>query len=67
VDELTMDGDITSQFAYGDRTEWLRTFFFNVCAHDDGRAWSTPWVIDDPKVYFVKRQVAATPKAPTKR
>jgi hypothetical protein len=24
-------------------------------------------VIDDPKVYFVKRQVAATPKAPTKR
>ena len=29
---------------------------------DDGRTWSTPWVIDDPKVYFQKRpQMATTP------
>jgi hypothetical protein len=67
VDELTMDDHITSQFPYGYRTELLKTFFFNVCTKDDGKTWSTPWVIDDPKVYFVKRQVAATPKAPTKR
>ena len=67
VDELTMDDHITSQFPYGYRTETLKTFFYNVCTKDDGKTWSTPWVIDDPKVYFVKRQVAATPKAPTKR
>jgi hypothetical protein len=67
VDELTMEDHITSQFPYGYRTELLKTFFYNVCTRDDGKTWSTPWVIDDPKVYFVKRQVAATPKAPTKR
>jgi hypothetical protein len=66
VDELTMADHITSQYPYGYRTELLKTFFYNVCTKDDGKTWSTPWVIDDPKVYFVKRQVAAT-KAPTKR
>jgi hypothetical protein len=66
VDELTMDDHITSQYPYGYRTELLKTFFYNVCTKDDGKTWSTPWVIDDPKVYFNKRQVAGT-KAPTKR
>ncbi|MCA9262273.1 MAG: hypothetical protein KDA60_00430, partial [Planctomycetales bacterium] len=27
-------------------------FFFNVVAHDDGRTWSTPWVIDDPMFFY---------------
>jgi hypothetical protein len=66
VDELTMDDHITSQYPYGYRTELLKTFFFNVCTHDDGKTWSTPWVVDDPKVYFNKRQVATT-KQSTKR
>jgi hypothetical protein len=66
VEELTMDDHITSQFPYGYRTELVKTFFFNVCTHDDGRTWSTPWVIDDPKVYFVKRPQMATTKS-TKR
>jgi len=62
VDELTAEDHITSQYPYAYRTEWVRTFFFNVCSHDDGKTWSTPWVIDDPKVYFVKRQqLAETP------
>jgi len=68
VDDLTMDDHITSQFPYGYRTELLKTFFFNVCTRDDGRTWSTPWVIDDPKVYFVKRpQTATTAPARTNR
>jgi len=67
VDDLTMDDHITSQFPYGYRTELLKTFFYNVCTRDDDKTWSTPWVIDDPKVYFVKRQMAATPKSPTRR
>ena len=66
VEELTMDDHITSQYPYGYRTELLKTFFFNVCTRDDGKTWSTPWVIDDPKVYFNKRQMATT-KQPTKR
>jgi hypothetical protein len=41
----------------------MKTFFFNVCTHDTGRTWSTPWVIDDPKVYFVQRPQTATTKA----
>jgi hypothetical protein len=66
VDDLTMDDHITSQFPYGYRTEHLKTFFYNVCTQDDGKTWSTPWVIDDPKVYFIKRQVATT-KTPASR
>jgi hypothetical protein len=58
VDELTMDDHITSQYPYGYRTELLKTFFYNVCTQDDGKTWSTPWVVDDPKVYFIKRQMA---------
>ena len=58
----TMDDQLTSKFPYGYRTEWMKTYFFNVCTRDDSRTWSTPWVIDDPKVYFVKRpQMATTP------
>jgi hypothetical protein len=64
VGELTMDDHITSQYPYGYRTERLKTFFFNVCTKDDGKTWSTPWVIDDPKVYFVKRpQMANRPES----
>jgi hypothetical protein len=66
VDDLTMDDHITSQYPYGYRTEHLKTFFYNVCTQDDGKTWSTPWVIDDPKVYFIKRQVATT-KTPANR
>jgi len=66
VDDLTMDDHITSQFPYGYRTEWLKTFFYNVCTKDDGKTWSTPWVVDDPQVFFIKRQVATTPPAAPK-
>jgi hypothetical protein len=59
VDDLTAEDHITSQYPYAYRTEWIKTFFFNVCTHDDGKTWSTPWVIDDPKVYFVNRQQLA--------
>jgi len=68
VENLSMDDHITSQYPYGYRTEWFKTFFFNVCSRDDGRTWSTPWVIDDPQVYFVKRpQMASPSRTRTKR
>ena len=67
VDDLTMDDHITSQNPYGYRTEWVKTFFYNVCVHDDGKTWSTPWVVDDPRVYFVKRPQVATQKKSSRK
>jgi hypothetical protein len=67
VDELSMDDHMTSQYPYGYRTEWVKTFFYNVCSHDDGKTWSTPWVVDDPKTYFVRRQNMAGSGQPSQR
>lgn len=64
VDELTEADYISSQFPYDYRAERLRTFFYNVCSADDGRRWSTAFVVDDPKVYLLRPkggQVATRP------
>jgi hypothetical protein len=54
VKDLTKDDHIASQYPYGYRCVRFRTFFFNVCNGDDGRTWSTEWIVDDPSVYFIK-------------
>ena len=51
VEDLTINDHITSQVPYGYKAERFRTFFFNVCNGDDGKKWSTDWVIDDPFFY----------------
>ena len=51
VEELTAEDYITSQFPYGYRCERFRTFFYNVVNGDNGKTWSTTWIVDDPKVY----------------
>ena len=51
VDELTEEDHLASEFPYGYRCEEFQTFFFNVCNGDDGRTWSTPFIIDDARVY----------------
>lgn len=56
VENLTAADHLTSQSPYGYRCEQVGTFFFNVCSRDDGRSWSTPWIVDDPAVYVVRRQ-----------
>lgn len=53
-DALTQTDHLGSQYPYGYRAEAFRTFFFNVCNGDDGRNWSTAWVIDDPSVYVAR-------------
>ena len=30
--------------------------FFNFCNYNDGRTWSTPFVIDDPRLYVVESE-----------
>ncbi len=53
VEDLTAADYITSQFPYGFSAQRLRTFFFDVCNRNDGKSWSTPFVIDDPAFYLV--------------
>jgi hypothetical protein len=38
----------------------VETIFFNIMSADNGRSWSTPWVIDDAKL-FVQRNLARRP------
>jgi hypothetical protein len=56
VDDLTEEDYITSQYPYSYRAERFRTFFYNVCSADDGRRWSTSWIVDDPQVFLARPQ-----------
>jgi hypothetical protein len=53
VANLTAADHITSQFPYSYTAQRFRTFFFDACNRDDGRSWSTPFVIDDPQLFVV--------------
>ena len=56
VEDLTADDFLMSSYPYGMKCITLNNFFFNVANWDNGRTWSTPWVIDDPKVYAIPPQ-----------
>lgn len=56
VDDLTADDYLMSSFPYGDRCLTFNNFFFNVANFDNGRSWSTSWVIDDPKIFVIPPQ-----------
>ncbi len=56
VDDLTSSDYITSTLPYSIQGNVFNTIFFNVCSADNGRSWSTPWIIDDPKVYHAGGQ-----------
>jgi len=63
VDDLTADDHLTSQFPYSFRAERFRTFFFDACNKNDGKTWSTPFVVDDTRLYLVNpSRVAANVK-----
>ncbi len=61
TDDLTAADLIASEYPYGYRCRDFKTFFFTVCALDDGKTWSTPWVIDDPTVYCLPPATALRP------
>ena len=52
VEDLTEEDHVASAHPFGYRALRFRNFFFNVCNGDDGRTWSTVFVVDDPKVYL---------------
>ncbi|MCA9069021.1 MAG: hypothetical protein KDA84_08870 [Planctomycetaceae bacterium] len=55
VNDLTYRDLIATHYPYGNQCEKFNTMFFNITSRDDGRTWSTPWVIDDPAVYVRRR------------
>ncbi len=73
VANLTARDHLYSNFPYGYKCEQTSTYFFNIVNQDDGRTWSTRWIVDDPKVYVatgnyrppVPQQVAQKPAATT--
>lgn len=67
VEPLTQADYIRSSLPYSIRGTSFNTIFFNVCSADDGKSWSTPWIIDDPSVFYGQGpapQQAARPTAP---
>jgi hypothetical protein len=53
VADLTAEDHLMSSFPYNEKCTTFNNFFFNVANWDNGRTWSTPWVIDDPKIYVI--------------
>jgi hypothetical protein len=56
VDDLTEQDFLMSSFPYGMKCQTFNNFFFNVANWDNGRSWSTHWVIDDPKIFVIPPQ-----------
>jgi hypothetical protein len=56
VEDLTAEDHLMSSFPYSMKALVFNNFFFNVANWDTGRTWSTPWVIDDPKVFVIPPQ-----------
>ena len=53
IEDLTAADHVGSAWAFGYRAQRMRSFFFNVCNGDDGRTWSTEFVIDDPQMFVI--------------
>ena len=69
VANLTAKDHLYSNFPYGYKCLQTSTYFFNVVNQDDGRSWSTRWIVDDPKVFvatgsYTPRKVPQTAQIP---
>lgn len=65
VEDLTEEDYLTSSYPYNYRCLCMNNFFFNVANWDNGRSLSTPWVIDDPKIFVIPpagQSVATLPR-----
>jgi len=54
VDGLTEKDYLGSYMCYGLRARSMGSFFFNVVNQDDGKSWSTSWIVDDPSLYVAR-------------
>lgn len=55
VGDLRAEDHIVSTLPYGAQGQQLHSFFFNIVNIDDGKTWSTPFVIDDPSLFYYRR------------
>ena len=62
IADLTAGDHIYSSLPYGIRGDHFNTIFFNVCSADNASSWSTPWIIDDPKVYYSGQSMIRQPQ-----
>lgn len=63
VDDLTSADHVASHHCYGFRARVFKTIFFDVFSANNGRDWSTPWIIDDPTIYLADGStLARTPR-----
>ena len=53
VDDLTEADRIASHFPYSFRITRFNSFYFNIFNQDNGRSWSTPFILDDPALYVI--------------
>ncbi|MBX3439000.1 MAG: hypothetical protein KF861_16030 [Planctomycetaceae bacterium] len=53
VDDLTARDLIVSTRPYSRTGQYFNTIFFDVCTIDNGTSWSTPWIVDDPAIYYL--------------
>lgn len=60
LETLTPADRLGSYFCYGYRAKRFDLVFFNVVTFDNGGVLSTPWIIDDPKVFYAQ-QMAQRP------
>ena len=65
VENLTEKDLIGSSYPFGYRAQRLRSFFFNVCNGDDGRTWSTEFVIDDTQLFMANRNTRGAQRGST--
>ena len=56
VDELGEEDFLSSQYPYSYRAERFETLFYNFCNNNDGKTWSTPFLIDDPQLFVMRPQ-----------
>ncbi len=59
VANLSARDHLYSSLPYGYKCLQTSTYFFNIVNQDDGRTWSTRWIVDDPKVYVATRPYSA--------
>jgi hypothetical protein len=59
VDNLTAADHVATRFPYNMRAKYFNTFFFNALSADNGKSWSTPWIVDDPTMYWNRPSAAS--------
>ncbi|NOY30027.1 MAG: hypothetical protein GXP28_07550 [Planctomycetes bacterium] len=53
VDDLTEKDHLYSGFPYGSKAMFFDNFFFDVANWENGKSWSTPWIVDNNEFFVI--------------